>query len=73
MQQHDSNYFAPRLPLSPTLGNGFKSVKIYLLQNMVVLHIKLKRMTNAATCKHIFRPYIHPRPLQWDQRKQHFY
>ena len=28
---------------------------------MVMLHIKLKGMMNAATCKSIFCPYMHPR------------
>ena len=50
MQQHDSKYFACRLP--PPQGWGQK-VKIQLFQNMVMLHIKLKGMTNAnhaGTC-----------------------
>ena len=36
-------------------------VKIKLFQNMVMLHIKLKRMTNAATCKYIFCLYTYSR------------
>ena len=44
-------------------------------QSMVMLHIKLKRMMNAATCKHIFCPYIHPQPLGlgWGQRSNIFF
>ena len=38
-----------------------------------MLHIELKGMTNAATCKHIFCPYTHPRSLGWDQRSKHFF
>ena len=30
---------------------------------MVIFHIKLNGITNAATCKHIFCPNTHPRPL----------
>ena len=50
-----------------------QNFKIQLFQNMVMLHIKLKGMTKIATCKHIFCPYIHPRPLRWDQRSKHFF
>ena len=53
-------------PLDPR-GWGQK-VKIQLFQNMVMLHIKLKGITNTATCKHIFCPYTHPRSLGRDQR-----
>ena len=55
-----SNMVAKSLPVdspSPTLRGR---VKIQLFQNMVMLHIKLKGMTNAAICKHIFCPYTHP-------------
>ena len=68
MQHYGRKYFAPRLPLPRILRNGAKRVKIELSQNMTMLHIKLKRMTNAAICKHIFFPYIHPQPLQWGKR-----
>ena len=37
------------------------------------VHIKLKGMTNAPTCKHIFCPYTHTRPLGWDQRSKLFF
>ena len=46
MQHHGSKYFAP-IPLPIPWGWGQK-VKIQLFQNMVMLHIKLKRITNAA-------------------------
>ena len=54
MQQHGSNYFArrPLHTLSPTpprqCGWGQK-IKIQLFQNMVMLHINLKRIMYAAT------------------------
>ena len=38
------------LPADPTpLNPGGQTVKIQLFQNMVMLHIKLKGITNAAT------------------------
>ena len=40
MQQHSSKYFAP-----PPPDPGGLKVKIQLLQNMVMLHIKLKEIT----------------------------
>ena len=54
MQQLGSNYFACRPPY-PTLE--VKTSKKKLFQNMVLLHIKLKRITNAAS-----RLQIPPRP-----------
>ena len=71
MQKHGRKYFAP-----PLRG---QKVKIQLSQNMVMLHINLKRITHAATwqqifcpqiphrapCKHIFSPYTHPQPVVW--------
>ena len=51
MQQHGSKYFAHRPPTPPKpwpLGWGQK-VKIQLFQNMVMLHIELKGITNEAT------------------------
>ena len=45
---------------------------VNLFQNMVMLHIILRGITNAATCKYIFCPYTHPRPLGWGQRSKHF-
>ena len=47
MQQHGSKYFARRPPNWPW-GWGQK-IKIQLFQNMVMLHIKLKRTINATT------------------------
>ena len=40
---------------------------------MVMLQIKLKDMTNAATCNHIICPYTQPRPLWWGQRSNVFF
>ena len=37
--------------------------KIQRFQSMIMLHIKLNEIANAATHKHIFSPYTHPRPL----------
>ena len=47
MQHYGNNFFCPLTPHDPS-GWGRK-VKIELFQNMVVLHIKLKKITNAAT------------------------
>ena len=44
MQQHGSKY----LPAAPPPVRGQK-VEIQLFQNMVMLHIKLDEITNAAT------------------------
>ena len=41
--------------------------KIQRFQNMIMLHIKLNEIANAATRKHIFCPYTHPRPLGYGQ------
>ena len=40
---------------------------------MVTLHIKLKGMTSATTCKHIFCPHTHPRPLGGVKGKNMFF
>ena len=60
MQQHSSKYFAHRPP-PPHAAD-----KCQLFQNMVMLHIKLKRIIeNAATWYQIFvrrPPYHPPRP-----------
>ena len=48
-------------------------VKISLFQNMVVLEIKVKGMTNSVTCKQIFCPCTHPRPLGWGQRSAPYF
>ena len=62
----------PLDPLPDPFGWGQK-VKIQLFQNMVMLHIRLKGMTNAATCKYIFCPNTHPSSLGWGQRSKHFF
>ena len=46
MQQLGSKYFARRPPPPPDLGG---EVIVQLFQNMVMLYIKLKGITNAAT------------------------
>ena len=48
------------------LGAGAEA-KIKLFQNMVMLHIKLKRTTLAATWLQIFCPQTHPQPRGWGQ------
>ena len=45
MQQHGSKYFARGAPLTPIPWD--QKVKIQLFQNMVRLHTKLNRITNA--------------------------
>ena len=47
MQKNGSKYYACS-PQPPTLGLSQK-VKIQPFQNMVMLHIKLNGITNAAT------------------------
>ena len=68
-------YVASILLIDPLPGSwGWdQKVKIHLFQNMVTIRIKLKGMMNAATCKHIFCPYTHPRSLQWGQRSKHIF
>ena len=46
MQQHNREYFASRPPLPANTGG--LSVKIQLFQNINILHIKFKYITNAA-------------------------
>ena len=54
MQQHGSKYYARRTPLPHPRRRGWdQKVEIELFQNVVMLHIKLKGMTNAARCNHI--------------------
>ena len=51
MQQHGSKYFARRplpTPTALTLGLGAKGHHSTFFQNMAMLHIKLKKLTNAA-------------------------
>ena len=51
MQQRGSNYFARRPPIPPTPRpcRWDQYVKNLFFQYMAMLHIKLKRITNAAT------------------------
>ena len=42
-------------------------------QNIVMLHIKLNGITNAAKCKQIVCPFHTTRPLRWRQRSKHFF
>ena len=49
------------LPRS-TLGVGLK-VKIQLIENMVMLHMKLNKITKAPTCKYFGRKSLLPAPL----------
>ena len=51
---------------SPDLEGGIKRSKF----NLVMLHMKLKGMMNAAACKHIFCPCTHPVPLGWGQKSK---
>ena len=74
MQQNCSKQCARRSPppACPTLGCSQK-VEFQLVQNMVMLHIKLNGIANAATCKHICCPCTHPRPLKLDQRSNYYF
>ena len=49
MQQHGSKYFYLQTPPPPPILVVGQKVKIQLLQNMVILHIKLNSITNAGT------------------------
>ena len=53
MQQHNREYFASRTP-PPPANTGGLSVKIQLFQNINILHIKFKYITNAAKWQQIF-------------------
>ena len=46
MQQYGNKYFA-RSP-APPLDPGGQKIEIQLFQNMIMLHIKLKGIANAA-------------------------
>ena len=54
MQQHGSIYLLTDRPLPRDPEEG---TKIQLFQNMAMLHIKLKGITNAATWYQICCPY----------------
>ena len=49
-----SNMVANILPAAPPPPSLGSKDQIYLLQNMIMLHIKLKGIANAATCWQIF-------------------
>ena len=49
MQQHGSKYFACRPPPPYPKGWGPKVKNSFFFQNMVLLDIKLKGITNAAS------------------------
>ena len=70
MQQHGSKYFAKR-PLFPDHHGCGQKVKNQLFQEMVMLLIKLKGMTKAAVCTHMFCPCTHPRLR--DQKVKFFF
>ena len=63
MKQDGSTFFSID---TPPLGVGQK-VKVPLFKNMVMLHTRLKCMTNAVTYKLIFCYYTDPQPLGWYQ------
>ena len=67
-----NNLVANHKPSGPTPppppDPGGQKVKIQLLQNMVMLHNKLKGMEHRAPCKHIFSPYTHPQHVGWIKR-----
>ena len=65
MHQHGSHHVTHRTPPKP-FGWG-QRVKIHIFQNMVMLHIELMGMANAATCKRIFYPHMHSLPLGGDK------
>ena len=52
MQQHMSKYLPKGSPHDP--GGGGQNINSPLIQILVMLPIKFKRMANAATHKHIF-------------------
>ena len=56
---------------TPSTQGGVKGENIF--SEVVMLHIKLMGMEYRAPCKHIFCPYIHPRPLGCDQKSKHFF
>ena len=65
MQQHNREYFASRPP-PPPANTGGLSVKIQLFQNIKILYIKFKYITNAAKWWQIFCRQT-PRPNPWGQ------
>ena len=59
-----SNMVENILPTDPIPGDGVSRSEFNIFQNMVVLHIKLKRVMNAAT----WLP-ADPQPWGWDKIK----
>ena len=55
MQRHGSKYFAH-------FPQPYGWVKIQPFQNILMLHIKLNGIRNAALCKHKFYPYTPTTP-----------
>ena len=68
MQQYGSK----TLPIDTFSTGGERRSKDFFLK-VVVLYIKLKRMEHRAKCKHIFCPYMYPRPLGWGQKVKTFF
>ena len=62
MQKDGSKYFAPRIFPPPPPRRRVNRPKFQLFHNIVMLHIKLKRITNAATCWQIFFAQTPPPP-----------
>ena len=61
MHQHGSKYFARRPPTPPPPPDpldGVRRSKFFFFQNMDMLNLKLKRITNAATNKSRVEPTI---------------
>ena len=58
-----SNYNTQKAQRSRNVTGWDQKFKIQRFQNMIMLHIKLNEIANAATRKHIFCPYTHPRPI----------
>ena len=64
-----SNMVANILPTDTPLTQGVgQKVKLYTFLKVVMLHIKLKLTTLAATWEQIICPQTHPRPRRWGQK-----
>ena len=53
---------------TPSTQGWGQKVKLYLFLKVVMLHIKLKLTTLAATWYQIFCLQTHPRPRGWGQK-----
>ena len=68
------------LPMSTSVLKAFPgksdikrhSPSILYFQNMVILHIKFKKMKGITTCKQIFCPYTHHRPVGGGKKRSKF-